>query len=400
MLTRLNVTNILGGRDIDNDTPFIIVSSDNIEKFLSPIKFCNPHTIYRIKYREFVKYVQRKGVHSIDMRNFMPIGDLCSDKRINSLLLANRHIVPTTNNYRNIGKMNGLYMWVGFIRRQGAESRSIGVVTTKTKYSPKYFIPVLPRMYLIKMDFGSGFIRGNDFDILSVKSDGLWIMTRNRFRAGSLYYGDLNPSSSSRESKKKIGKNYDKDFTKLMYNEHGQLLLNDKCITVDKYGKLKLRSCGENKSQQWLRSGNDYVSMYNNQFNKCIGTSSSGGLILKNYHPKTDWDGFDRQSEGVVEDWESVKGKTMVLRDRNNPWFLDKKILQNTEKMGKTSMSAIEMLSHPIKGKRHRKRSKDKYNISTIKDSKRKHIEMYVLIVLIIILLILIIIKLKNHKKN
>jgi hypothetical protein len=331
MLTRLTVTNILGARDIDNDTPFITVSSEDLHKYLKVIKYCNPHTIYRIKYKELARYIQ-KSEYSVDMRNFMPVGDICSADNITSLLLANKHMVATTTNYRNIGKMNGMYMWVGYIKRQGRESRSIGVITTETNNPPRYPVPVLPRMYLIKMDFGTGFIRGNDFDILSVKSDGLWIVTRNRFKEGSLYQNSL--TSQDRSGRQVVdNSSYAKDFTKLVYNENGQLLINDKCLTVDKHGKIKMRTCSKSKSQKWIRSGNNYVSMYNGRFNKCIGQNSSGSLVLKEYILNTNWNDTNRYDSDKIEDWKSVKGKALVLKDRANPWFLDKNVLNNSDKI-------------------------------------------------------------------
>ena len=328
MFTGLNITNILGHRDIDNDTPFIIISCDDMNKFLDKLEVINSHTIYRLNLIKLREYMGDKVI-DFDINNFLSVGDLCSERKITQILLANKNIVPCSSAYTNIGKLGKMTMWIAKMKRKTSESRSMGIILTEGSI-PSYETPVVPKSYLVNMDFGQSLLKGNDFNVLNVWSDGLLILIRDKFNTSPKWknYGDY--------------KDY-KDY------------------------------------KDTSRQGN-YSSVRSERKKNSNDTDK-----MKENNNKTN-----------ESTWANVKGKTLVLKNRDNPWFTNKTIVKNIEninlhtkprdntsnitKEGFSNYGRLGKLSTPLKNK---------------KQNTTNH---FVVVLLVIILLIVLIIKISRKR--
>ena len=333
MFTGLEITDILGSRNIDNNTPFVIISYNNIHKYLNKLGSINQYNIYRINYEPLLSYVaSEKNTSEFNINNFIPVGDLCSKSAITNLILANKYVIPTTKRYKQVGTIDGMTLWTGFLKRKDKESRSIGIIVTKDKNPPEYRVPVLPRSYLVKMDFTESTVAGNEFDILSLKTDGLWMIVRNKFgkSINNFKLLGLNGKYLSSNNNKLQLRDKNSSNQSVSYNTQGELVMGGMCLTTNDNKSVTLDKCDRNKKQKWVPYNGNFISMLDNKFNSCLSVDNKDNVITKNckLSSEAEWD----IQNGDVKDvrnitWPTVKGKTVVLTTKNNPWFLNKDIV-------------------------------------------------------------------------
>ena len=418
MFTGFNITNILGSRIIDNDTPFIIIYCDDMSKFLDKLKFVNPYTIYRTNITRLTDYIKQRKIE-FDISIFSPIGDICSDRKITKILLANKHIVPCSSAYKYIGKLGTSVLWIAEMKRKTIQSRSIGIILTNNMTPPSFETPVVPKSYLINMDFGQSLLKGNDFNILNVRSDGLWILIRDKFntiqkwdtrdfkyisRKGNY----LSVADDDSENIKLLPENSRNQ--KITITDDNQLMINNKCLEVTGSGKVVLKKCNSSNSQKWVSNGNNFISIANNVENKCIGYDENGDIILQQCE-NVSWTKQNDDSNNVTDNnWASIKGKTLVLKNRDNPWFTNEKIVKNIEyfqpPMPKPIGSYDDYTPSVVKcGPKENRISYDDINIhckepfqQKKKKKKKNTSSNFIILLLVIILLIVIIIKVYNKK--
>jgi len=333
MFTGLEITDILGSRNVDNNTPFVIVSYNNIHKYLNKLGSINQYNILRINYDPLLNYIaEEKNTNEFNINNFIPVGDLCSKSEITNLILANKYVIPTTKRYKQVGIVDGMTFWTGFLKRKGKESRSIGITVTKDKNPPEYRVPVLPRSYLVKMDFTESLIAGNEFDILSLKTDGLWMIVRNKFgkSINNFKLLGLNGKYLSSNNNKLQLRDKNSSNQNVSYNAQGELVMGGMCLTTNDNKSVTLDKCASNKKQKWVPYNGNFISMLDNKFNSCLSVDTKDNVITKNckLSSEAEWDiqnGDEKDVRNIT--WPTVKGKTVVLTTKDNPWFLNKDIV-------------------------------------------------------------------------
>ena len=120
MLTELKITDILGSTNVNNNTPLIIISCKEVQKFLIKIgEYGNNNNIYELNYKKLVKYIKTSDKqHLINIENFIPVGNICSNIPITSIILANRYTVPLSSKYKKVGRINNLVFWTTHLKRK------------------------------------------------------------------------------------------------------------------------------------------------------------------------------------------------------------------------------------------------------------------------------------------
>lgn len=418
MFAGFNVTDITGSTNINNDSPFIIVKSNNMHDHLVKITSDNGYSVYRLNYQSLSKLVNKYSAF-IDMDNYMSIGDLCSSGEITDVILANKNTIASMNKYKKVGTIGNHTAWVGKATKNGNELRSIGVVLTEKDSPPKFNIPILPINYLVKMHFGGSKIRGNEFNILSYFTDGLWTIVVSKFmdhesyfkysNTNGKYLSSINSTLSMKDSKD--------NMQNIRYTSDGQLMIDNKCITVNN-GKLILSvRSNTDLNQKWVKKADKFMSLSDSNFNKCLGIDKNNNVVLKNCPKSVEWD-FQNVDYIDVRNpkWKSVKGKSLVLVDRNDPWFLNKDIVDVIEHPGNGKISPIgydlvkdDQTPSRIGGtpKKNRSSFSDGYfdgdqkdKIIETFDDESDSSDNFLLILLSIVLLIVIIIRIRRKRKT
>ena len=382
MFEGFNITDILGTHNINNDTSFIILTNDNLYKFLDKIKVINSYNIYRVNINKLTSQIYKSTKNNFDINNFTSVGDLCStDSRlIKQILLANKHIVPFSKKYKKIGKIGETTMWISEMKRKSVESRSLGVIITNNSSPPDFATPVLPKSYLIKMDFGRTLLKGNDFNVLNIELDGLWIIIREKFTNNNLLIlmnnkynimNNINNTNYSSISDDKYLKSNTKK--KMIITNDNELMVNNKCLEVTKSNKIILTKCNKSPTQKWSQYGDNFIYNINGINPKCIVYDNFGNIKLKNYKITDTY-------------WSTINGETLILKNRDTPWFINKKdpfINKNLLK---------EKINFPNK----KNSIKTKENTSTNTSNTSNTSNSFIIILLIIIILILLIVKINK----
>ena len=337
MFSELTITDILGSEIIDNNTPLIIVSASpaSLVQYLTLVTTIDSNKIYKLNEKSLItdlSKVSDKIPLGINIANFVSVGDICSSTRIKHIILANKYILPTTNKFRKVGSFSELTFWVGYLKRKDNESRTVGVCSTTDGNPPNYRIPVLPKSYLIKMDFPSGNVAGNEFNILNAKPDGLWMILRHKFSKNNNNFKLMGLdgkylSSHNKNLRMRDGTTSNQNVS---YNVQGELVMGDMCITTNDNKQVSLEKCNKKSGQKWFPYNGNYISMLDNKFNTCLSVGATDSIVTKECEPREESEWTQQDTDGVNNTnytWPMINGKTVVLVENDNPWFLNKDIV-------------------------------------------------------------------------
>lgn len=261
------ITDILELDKIDNNTPLLIVK--NIpSSYLINIDGYNK--IYWIDINKLHNTLEKQIKFIYD---FVPVGQIKTNKNIFTTILANTKLIPTTQSYEKIKDGE----WVAIIKKNGKINRSIG--TFKSIDKPLINMPVFPTNFLQKYS-NINFNNNTYKDLYSHKSFGKWIFNKYMFNIdkSNLKMIDSSGNISSMYipvSNINIYNDEKEETNKIFFTTQGNISNDAKYITSMAYDNTSLQ---------------DYITVYKNMDNK------------------------NRLSK---------KNKTLVLREKDNPWFLD-----------------------------------------------------------------------------
>lgn len=281
------ITDILELDKIDNNTPILIVK--------------NIPSSYLISIDTNVYWIDINKLHTILAKqidfiyDFVPIGQIKTNKNYFTTILANTKLIPTTESYEKI-KNNE---WVAIIKKQGKINRSVG--TFKSVDKPIMNIPVFPITFLQKYN-NTSFNNSTYKDLYSHKNFGKWIFNKYMFNIdkSNLKMIDSSGNISNMYIPDSNINIYDEkeEASKIFFTTQGNISNDDKYIITSAYDTA-------NSSLQEYKIDNK---------NK----------LLK-------------------------KNKTLFLREKENPWFLDYAIVGeaiNTDNPSK--VTGITPLSNPL----------------------------------------------------
>lgn len=109
------------------------------------------------------------------------------------------------------------------------------------------------------------------------------------------------------------------------YNTQGELIIDDKCLT-QKSGKVYFDKCKNEKKQLWKIDNNKIYSL--NSPEMCLSTLGENITIKQCSNNEDEDDNKWTIEESDIEktsDYKPIKykGKTIVLVDSENPWYLN-----------------------------------------------------------------------------
>lgn len=167
-MTYFSVTNINGKGDVNNNTPFIVIHTNNIHNLLYLKASDEKNYIYRFR-EVFLNNILKRN--ELEPSNFRPIGDVWYNSYIFeqklSFILVNKQISQPTNNFTiakktNYGKIyhpteNSQYTYMGCYYEPNINKPKKGILVDKQ------YVRYLNE----KLSYDIGFI--DDFNTLGVK---------------------------------------------------------------------------------------------------------------------------------------------------------------------------------------------------------------------------------------
>ena len=360
MINKIDIYNILGSKNINNETPIIKIKYKNINKFLKKICTIDNYIIYNFNYEDFCNYI-KDYIKDIDIRNFISFGTYCYKKNsnIDFIYLSNKFVIPNSKKFIKVFDYDNYSIWISILTKKHKKCRSLGLMITNKDEQPNYEIPVFPYSYIIKMDFNDNLITNNNLNLLNFKIDGLWNINKLNF----------NLNFDSLKIKGINNKIYNNLNNKLLsYNSEGNLKINDLCVTDNKNIELKKCSINDN-NQKWLPYNGNFISMNNNLVNN-----------LSDFNE-------NNNNKNLV----NIKLKNLKLKTRKNPWYNNSNIIDYNVINKINNKDLISPFS--IKNDNNINIIVNENFSNNNNDNKENNDEFYVLIFLFILLILIFLLR-------
>lgn len=114
----------------------------------------------------------------------------------------------------------------------------------------------------------------------------------------------------------------------LSYSAQGELVIKDKCITQPSGSKntLYLSDCIGGENQKWNIEGNSIKT--ESDKNKCVTYDTSEILVSQECNNSDEQSWQTEQSDSSTDSfkWTDYFGKTVVLVEADDPWYLNKDV--------------------------------------------------------------------------
>jgi hypothetical protein len=339
----INITDIFGNNNINNNTPFLIIYNSNLKPYLViKDKFLNESElnsiksyIYTLNYKLLIK--DFKNIN-LDINNFLLSSDIFvyENEQIVQLLLINKSIYKAPLDYISVEFYNNGTLWepIG-----NAGYKSLGLIYNKGNDKPElYEIPLLPVDILVRIKNGpsTGSQSVSEFKNLSNNIHGFWTLDRSKISNDTSDYFKLltydGKYLTKINDKFVLINNKNKPINPeqvIKYTINGDIIVDNKCLT----NKLNFKNCNKSTkfdpALKWSLINNNIIS---NKDNKCL-TINNNDIILQECS-NGESQQFSKEyldyKATMTDDfkWKNIRGKSVVLTHNDNPWYLNKDISQ------------------------------------------------------------------------
>jgi Ricin-type beta-trefoil lectin domain. len=108
----------------------------------------------------------------------------------------------------------------------------------------------------------------------------------------------------------------------LSYNVQGELITSGKCLTyLDENYPVFYGPCAGDKKQKWHIFDNKISPQHDNH--KCL-TVKDNSLYIKQCNESNDKQNWTVENTNIINSsWDKYHGKTVVLVESNNPWYIN-----------------------------------------------------------------------------
>jgi len=298
-----HITDLSGSRNISENTG--IISMNIPPNYL--IQIING--IYAI---DIAKIQQELKTTVSFIYNFIPVGYVeippeYGNKRI-KILLANTMIIPTTKTYEQVSQN----LWAGVIKKGGHTNKSLGLILSSTQ--PTQLIPVFPRKFMIRVSK-----ENSSHMIFSNESYGYWNINSHLFNSKRTSITkrlnssdkESNTTSFLKDVFDKKPKAYDQ---KVYFTTQGEITSDMNCVNPkENMGLMTLQECNGHFDGMDMNNGDNMMYVLDNDLTSSLEHS---GDKKKN-----------------------TKKRTLVLKENDNPWFLNEQIVGELAKMKNAHMA-------------------------------------------------------------
>jgi hypothetical protein len=391
------------GYNINNDSTFIIIKTNQIYKLLKKKASHKNTIIYEADYSMLSNELNSQN---IDLNNFVPLGDIYYDgiSRPNTIILCNKNktVFPTNyidiQNYGN-GKImmpvhSSAYVAFGLIYINNKEDLKISNVALISK---DYLID-------IKKNIDPRLIR-NELYLLSHTTKCLFSLNREGKYINDPHFMKItnieNKYLTMTNDNPKLKNKLHSKKQNISYNIQGELMIDDKCLT-HKNTEVYFDKCKKKQDQLWKI--HDNMIYPTSEPEKCLSTFGENIKIKSCSSDKYDESVIWNIEESDVEkstDYKLKKyaGKTMVLVDSDDPWYLNRD----------TTIPMIYNRNMNLSDKNYRNNADFKVSTNNNehfedvtknnKNDTMTHIYTYIILLLLLIVIILIIYKYTKNTK-
>lgn len=319
----------LFGYNINNDTPFIIINSQETYKLLKKIAKSNNTSIWEYNKPQIDEILKLRNVNP---SNFVPLGHVLykENKMPTMLILANISIAKQPTKFVQVGPYgngkiykpiyddNNTYCELGLVYSENAPE-NLQIYTIPTS------ITTIVRTGN-KLDT-------NNFFLLSNGVSGVKIIKKNTLMTSDFIDMKLSNTSNKlltmivngeQTNKAAIKSKRSGSHQTLSYNTQGELMTDNKCMTYsDELSPVFFDDCTNNKKQKWDIFDNKISPQHNSE--KCL-TAEDDSVYVKQCTENNDnqsWVTGATDDSDLTYAWDKYRGKSVVLVESNNPWYIN-----------------------------------------------------------------------------
>lgn len=330
----------LFGSNITKNTPIVIINVNVSNLYFKQIASEGNTTIY-----EYNKYAINEILkdRDVDPDNFLILGHVLSKKGSNPkiIILGNKNICKNPTQYDQVSTYDGGKIIRPFyISSNGKKSYSLGLFFIKSNTIDISEIGIMQSNLLIDFKRSSksqSIFDSNEFNLLSVpskfpmKTIARTPEVNNKFKllnGGDKYLTILDNGIMVKQGMDSLPQIFS-------YSAQGELTNDNKCIEYNG-SKVFAETCNSNPNQKWLVSQSTIQP--SNDFGKCLDVSNlDNTTILLNDCDSSFTQSWSTESNELLTinpdnehvnstddiSWDKYQGKTVVLVENNNPWFVN-----------------------------------------------------------------------------
>lgn len=341
----------LFGYNIDNNSSFVIIHSNEIYKLLKKVAKDDKYIIWDYNRNKIDNILRARNV---DPEQFKTMGNMLygGKHKISTIILANKTNCITPNVLLKIGDFPGGSIVDPIFVENGASPShcSMGLYYVKDgEQLNMNDIYILPKKTFrtVNMDFAGSpkpvknYLESNPLALLSSYNSPTGIkyeiVAKKSFHdpshmkiSTSGKYVTLMPDKKNIKLKSK--QNSEKQT--LSYNAQGELIIDDKCLSYSDNNSVYFDNCSDDNNQKWTISDNKISSSVSG---KCLETNGEE-IYLQNCSD-IEWNVEDSDvSTSSDYTWNKHRGKTVVLVKSDNPWYINQDV---TEPMKYTNPESL-----------------------------------------------------------
>lgn len=347
----VNITDIFGASVVTNKTPIIVLSSNQIYKIMKKQTDVKNASIWEIDNDRI--NIQLKN-QNLDIDRFYPFGSFIFDNNdfgMKSILLGNKDNFYLSETTKRVDRINNGFISIPISRSESQYYDFIGLQYENPNKKPQ---PVcLVPSNAIKTINTDIILGPNKFNQLSLKTYGVRDIMFSKFIKNLPIYKIVNPRGKyitglTNSNKLGLGDKLNRSGQVVSYNAQGELIIDGKCITTNDGNNILLDTCGKN-GQKWEIDGTQIKTKYNGG-DRCLtdtstsitdseSTNSGEGPLELHECTLNDFDtsSLDTHDQSWFRELvqhsnaseyklDSIKGKTVVLVDSDDPWYVNKDI--------------------------------------------------------------------------
>ena len=331
MSNLLNITiTDLFGNNITASSLFIIINSTNIHALMKKIAKDNDTSIWTYDH-DLIDEILKQN--KLSAKQYVTLGDVFYVTQYvpKQLILAHKSICKMPHVFTPI-KSYGDGMIVRPVGQQGYTS--IGSYFANSNIQPdKNRVGLLSDEILIEMDntINANGLSLNNYNLLADDPNSVKTIRQSAFYDGNEKIklldsnGKYITKSLSNPSKALAKSKLHSKNQLVTYNTQGELIIDGKCLSYQNNpsSELFFDSCTGDKKQKW----NIYEGQISPQteYQKCV-TTNHDSLSLESCDSSDDqsWttENNDINTTGDYA-WNKYKGKTVVLVESDNPWYIN-----------------------------------------------------------------------------
>jgi len=319
----------LFGNNITSSSLFLIINSNNVHKLLKKLAKEKTSSIWTYD-RSIIDQIIEQ--HRLDPKNYLILGDVLYIPKYppKQLILVHKNLCKLPTQYLKIISYadGAIYKPIS----NDNNYNSIGLLFSKNLDTLDKNIGLIPQNIILtlKNPLASDNLAMNDFNLLSTISNNVFTIKRTALLKNKKHMKISNIDglyiTKNNTNAKIKNKLYSEDQT-VTYNTQGELIIDGKCLTLPKINtpnpELFFDTCNNNDNQKWNMYQGQIMPQSGKQ--QCL-TSNDNNLSISNC-TNSDAQTWDTEDDNINTSsdysWDTYKGKTVVLVESDNPWYIN-----------------------------------------------------------------------------